>query len=134
MSNFLSDLHNTIWLHNTSWSKPQRKLTNAEWSRVQELLPSLVCMMGNSAFGFELALHVYEMPPDVPYPGVTRDKAKALITIAAAHMPWYEEGRIDTRWDRAWKEFSKFTHSAANIAKLKELGMEMPKNKSHYEY
>jgi hypothetical protein len=118
-----------------------RPLTHVEFSRVLELIDArslLTQMFSTSMFG-GYGMHVYEHEP---FPNTA---PMLLLMLIEDHLPDPHRLAVaegDTRHikrpgagrDDAWESFSKFTHSERNIEWLKGYKMELPRDRSYYDY
>jgi len=109
-----------------------RKLTYEEWGLVQDLIRAhdLIVVPRNACMGFGCAITVYEERPPV-YPGVP-PMPKKLIDITQDQLPAGPDG--PKRFDRAWDQFSVFTHTDRNKERAKREGFGEIRDKFHYEY
>lgn len=106
-----------------------RKLTPAEWERLQETVreEGYLTSMHNCGFGFTCGMLVMEHP-EPTFPGVPMEP-KALLFVESHHLP-----QENDRFEDGWNAFSPFTHSEQNARWLAQYGMDAPKAKGHYAY
>ena len=117
------------WGGGRSYRTVYRKLTEAEWGRLQTIMreEGYLTSMHNCGFGFTCGMMVYEHP-EVTYPGVPLEP-KSLLFVESHHLPQKEDG-----FGAGWQAFSPFTHSEQNAKWLAQYEMDPPKSKGHYDY
>lgn len=137
---WLTATHESIWelhcdplSHNhiarEGWYSEVRALSGREWHEIQKLIRThgLICEMRNACFGFGCGMTVYA-DGDPIYPGIPIEP-KFLINLTQRHLPGGK-----ARFEDAWPEFVRYTHTADNTVLLARNGLPAPREKSHYEY
>lgn len=115
------------------WYDERRRMTAEEWVQLQHLIREheLICSMRNANMGFGCGMTIFE-PGEAIYPGVPI-KPVVLCDVTKAHLP-LAAGQDRTTFDEGWEAFSPFTHSEANVERLKANGLQEPRDKGYYDY
>lgn len=118
-----------------SWV-PDGKLDIPEFEALMEIIEEepLIAQIGSGTFGlagYSMRLFYHPEVPGVP--------PSHAMTLAHEHLPeefgegnGTPEGREFYEW--VWTLFTTFTHSERNIEWLKMYKMELPRERSHYDY
>jgi hypothetical protein len=127
---FLEDLHERLWKSERGKALNTQALVPEEWARVTELIQKykLAVEMGNSDFGFAIAIHIYDDPL---YPGIP---PTLLCAVTQRHLPLIGTLGNPDGWNIAWDVFSAITHTRENKQRLKAMGLAAPRGKDYYEY
>lgn len=136
---WLTELRDALWQkHHDPTARPYcqdylleregRLVTREEWSRLESLIAArgLPCVMSAGPFGFGLCLTVFDHAPmpDVPPEG--------LISITNKHLD--DRGNAHDRHETAWRKFSACTHTPGNERVCHFYGLELPRERGHYDY
>lgn len=142
-------LHDDLWPPDENPRKfrvaleASRTLSKDEWSRLLKVIEEerlVVQLIGTSMFG-GYGIRLFEHPS---FPGLPPE---FVATIIEDHLPLptrYEHAlgevkpipkkRSGQGRDDAWEVFSKMSLKPRNIEWLKEYGLELPQDRSHYDY
>ncbi|HWQ99846.1 MAG TPA: hypothetical protein VN397_03300 [Candidatus Methylomirabilis sp.] len=105
-----------------------RAITKEEWSRLESLIAThgLPCVMCEGTFGFGLCITVFDHAP------VPHMQPEGLISLTNKHLE--DHGNAYDRHETAWQIFSAHTHTPENERVCRFYGLNLPREREHYDY
>lgn len=107
-----------------SWRDCERPLTEEEFGLFMEYAPYFIVEPTNAQSGFNFGVRLYDFPK-------TKDESpQPFFFISGEYLP----ETVGQLFEDSWRVLSPLSHNKTNERLLRSFGLELPREKYHYEY